>query len=271
MIIHANEYHISLLIICLCFSFLILSCDTPDRFKKPVKDESKKHTFYEPPHRTNSELHYTGFTVQYNPSTKQPKWVSYTLTAKQVETTKHTPKFSRHYMPDPNLDLPQATNEDYRNSGWVKGHMARRQDMKWSEQAVIESDYFTNICPQNEIMNNGVWHKIENLVRRIATQYGSVHVICGPIFTDTLNGHIGPNHIPVPDCFFKTLLIKDGSAYHSIAFLCPNKESVLSMLEATCTVNMVESMSQIDVYSYLPDDVEEYVESQIDTSLWNIW
>ena len=158
MIIHANEYHISLLIICLCFSFLILSCDTPDRFKKPVKDESKKHTFYEPPHRTNSELHYTGFTVQYNPSTKQPKWVSYTLTAKQVETTKHTPKFSRHYMPDPNLDLPQATNEDYRNSGWVKGHMARRQDMKWSEQAVIESDYFTNICPQNEIMNNGVWH-----------------------------------------------------------------------------------------------------------------
>ena len=97
-------------------------------------------------------LKYTGFTVQYNPATRQPDWADYTLTADHVEMSNNTPKVSRYFMPDPKLSLPQATPADYNKSGWVRGHMARRQDMKWSEQAVKESDYFTNICPQNDVM-----------------------------------------------------------------------------------------------------------------------
>ncbi|MBR0169268.1 MAG: DNA/RNA non-specific endonuclease [Bacteroidales bacterium] len=215
-------------------------------------------------------LKYTGFTVQYNPNNRQPDWAEYTLTAEHVEMSNNTPKVSRYFMPDPNLSLPQATPADYSKSGWVRGHMARRQDMKWSEQAIKESDYFTNICPQNDVMNNGVWHQIENLVRRGATQYDSVHVICGPIFTDHSNGYIGPNRLPVPDYFFKTLLVKDGSGYHAIAFLCPNSEKPLAMKDAACTVDKVESMSKIDVYSYLPDKTEMTVESQIDLKKWGI-
>lgn len=123
---------------------------------------------------------------------------------------------------------------------------------------------------QDDVMNNGVWHQIENLVRRVATQYDSVHVICGPIFTDHSNGYIGPNRLPVPDYFFKTLLVKDGSGYHAIAFLCPNSEKPLAMKDAACTVDKVESMSKIDVYSYLPDKTEMTVESQIDLKKWGI-
>lgn len=245
-------------VIWMLFPFvLILSCSHPH----PPKNQGEKKRYI---------ISYTGFTVQYNPETKQPDWVSYTLTAKHVETTKHTPKIPRHYKPDPNLDLPQATNEDYKNSGWIKGHMARRQDMKWSEQAVMESDFFTNICPQNDVMNNGVWHQIENFVRRIATQYDSVCVISGPIFTDTINGYIGYNHIPVPDFFFKTLLVKDFSGYHAIAFLCPNRSELLTMLDAICSVDEIESMVRVDFYSYLPMEIEEYVESHIETNVWNI-
>lgn len=213
-------------------------------------------------------IKYTGFTVKYNPNTRQPDWADYTLTAEHVELSNNTPKVSRYFMPDPKLSLPQATPADYSKSGWVRGHMARRQDMKWSEQAVRESDYFTNICPQNEVMNNGVWHQIENLVRRIATQYDSVHVICGPIFINNTNGYIGPNHIPVPDYFFKTLLVKDAAGYHAIAFLCPNNDNPLTIKEAACTVDKVESMSKIDVYSYLPNSVEVVVESRMETALW---
>ena len=215
-------------------------------------------------------IKYTGFTVQYNPDNRQPDWAEYTLTAEQVKMSDNTPKISRHFMPDPNLPLPQASSADYSKSGWVRGHMARRQDMKWSEQAIQESDYFTNICPQNNVMNNGVWHQIENLVRRIATQYDSVHVICGPIFTNRSNGYIGSNRLPVPDYFFKTLLIKDASGYHAIAFLCPNSDEPLSLKEAACTVDKVEQMSKINVYSYLPDKTEASVECQIDLKKWRI-
>lgn len=215
-------------------------------------------------------IHYLGFDVLYDCQKLQPIGVDYTLTAEKVEQTKHSPKIKRHFMPDTNLQLPQASNADYRNSGWVRGHMARRQDFKWSVQAVQECDYFTNICPQDSTMNNDIWHQIENLVRRIATQYDSVHVICGPIFTDHSNGYIGPNRLPVPDYFFKTLLIKDATGYHAIAFLCPNNDKPLTMKDAACTVDKVEALSQIDVYSYLPDSIETLVENQVSIQLLHI-
>ena len=215
-------------------------------------------------------IKYTGFTVKYNPNTRQPDWADYTLTAEHVEMSNNTPKVSRYFMPDPKLSLPQATPADYSKSGWVRGHMARRQDMKWSEQAIKESDYFTNICPQNDVMNNGVWHQIENLVRRIATQYDSVHVICGPIFTDHSNGYIGPNRLPVPDYFFKTLLIKDATRYHAIAFLCPNNDKPLTIKEAAYTVDEVEEIAKIDFFSYIPDKIEVVVESQMNLKKWGI-
>ena len=215
-------------------------------------------------------LHYAGFTTQYNPATLQPDWVMYTLTAQQVEMTKHTPKVDRDFQPDPYLKLPQASNDDYRNSGWVRGHMARRQDMKWSKQSVRESDYFTNICPQNKEMNNGVWLQIEDKVRKIAEEYDSVVVVCGPIFTNPDTLYIGPNRVAVPDYFFKTLLIKDVKGYHAIAFLCPNNGSPLSIDATVHTVDEVESISKIDVYAYLPDKIEEAVECTLDLQFWGI-
>lgn len=215
-------------------------------------------------------VEYTGFTVRYNPSHRQPDWVEYTLTAAQVQQSNNSQKVPRNFMPDPNLHVPQAEPADYRKSGWVRGHMARRQDMKWSAQAVKESDYYTNICPQHEVLNNGVWHQIENLVRRLATRYDSVHVVCGPLFVDTTNGCIGPHRLPVPDSFFKALLIKDASGYHAVAFLCPNDGTARTVREVAYTVDQVEARTKVDVYSYLPDAIERAVERTLNLRKWGI-
>ena len=248
-------------------AILLTSCYPPNRHPQKSINNSCDNT-------NQALICYTGFTVQYNPSNRQPDWVEYTLTAEQVRATENTPKVPHHFMQDPNLSLPQASDEDYKGVhkqyGLSKGHMARHQDMKWSPQAVMESDYYTNICPQHEKLNTKLWKRIENLVRDLVKQNDSVHVICGPIFTNHSNGYIGPNRLPVPNYFFKTLLVKDGSGYHAIAFLCPNNDKDLSMKDAACTVDKVESMSKIDVYSYLPDEIEESVESQIDIKMWGI-
>ena len=229
---------------------LFLSCSPAKR------DKSTKQTSY--------KLYYTGFTVQYNSVNRQPDWVEYTLTAEQVFITDNTLSTSHKFKQDPKLQLPQASDADYKGIskkyGLSRGHMARRQDMKWSSQAVEESDYYTNICPQNETLNKGLWKKNEDLVREMAKQYDSVHVVCGPIFTNTAYGYIGPSRIPVPDYFFKTLLIKDCSGYHAIAFLCPNNGVSCIMNSVQCTVDKVESMAKIDIYSYLPDNIESIVE-----------
>ena len=245
-----------------------LSCSPPNRQHPHRIKQAKKESLKENHSASSSTLlHYFAFTVSYNPSTRQPDWVSYTLTAEQVEQTKHTPKIPRCFMPDPNLNLPQATNEDYSGSGWVRGHMARRQDMKWSEQAVKESDYYTNICPQNKEMNNGVWHQIENLARKLAVRYDSVQIVCGPIIVSNTPETIGPHRVWIPDSFFKAFLIKYQDAYHTIVFICPNTLDSVTIAGTARSVNTVESLTGYDFFGFLNDGVEETVEDEVEVGL----
>ena len=74
----------------------------------------------------------------------------------------------------------------------------------------------------------------------------------------------------MPDSFFKTLLVKDSCGYYAIAFLCPNNDNPISMKEAVCTVDRVESLSKIDVYSYLPNKMESFVEKHIEPAVWSV-
>ena len=236
--------------------FLLINCSPPDN--------KRSSTCY------INRISYSGFTVQYNANNRQPDWVSYTLTAQQVYATENTPKIPHQFGPDPNLNLPQASNDDYKGSGWSRGHMARHQDMKWSVQAAHESDYYTNICPQNGEMNNGIWKRIENKARDMAKRYGSVTIVCGPVFTDTTNGTIGADRIPVPDFFFKAFLVSSNGQYHSIAFLCPNEATHMGIRTIACTVNRIEAVTGLNLYTFLDDKIEETVEDELIYSLWGL-
>ena len=116
-------------------------------------------------------VRHLGYTASYNHTTLLPNWVAWELTA---EESRGSYEQGRQFSRDPDVAFPKASREDYSNSGWDKGHMAPHADMKWSLQALTESDYFTNICPQNKEMNAQAWRKIEELTRRLARRYGAV-------------------------------------------------------------------------------------------------
>ena len=99
-------------------------------------------------------VRHLGYTASYNHTTLCPDWVAWELTAAEAAgTCDGQYSFSR----DPDVDFPKASREDYSNSGYDKGHMAPRADMRWSEKALEESYYFTNICPQDHEMNSQAW------------------------------------------------------------------------------------------------------------------
>ena len=133
-------------------------------------------------------FNHTGYTVSFNSATKIPNWVAYELTAEEAVGTV---KRDNGYYPDPDIKAPQADNNDYRNMGWDRGHMAPAGDMKWSMEAMHESCYFTNICPQNRNLNAGDWNTLENKCRTWAQRYGSVQIVCGPIVGEMKQGTLG--------------------------------------------------------------------------------
>lgn len=215
-------------------------------------------------------LEYTGHTLSYNNETRLPNWVAYELTATEAEgDNPRKDKFAR----DPQAAGAQGSKEDYRNSGWDRGHMAPAGDMKWDTKAMDETYYFTNICSQNHQLNNGDWKELEEKCREWAIEYGSIYIVCGPIITENAHGRLGENQIMIPDKFYKVLLIQKDGKYQGAGFLFtnyPKRDSRISTkpgpdrpLESyMVTIDEVEAATGMDFFPKLPDSVETAVEKQ---------
>lgn len=65
-----------------------------------------------------------------------------------------------NFCPDPAVPaMFSATNEDYRKSGWSRGHMAPAGNNKHDQTAMDETFYLTNILPQDIENNSGFWNR----------------------------------------------------------------------------------------------------------------
>ena len=212
---------------------------------------------------------HLGYACSYNRETLIPNWVAYELTAEEVTPPeKYKGKETFRWDPETNGERT-AYREDYRNEdGWERGHMAPRADMRWSVQAYEESFFLSNICPQNGVLNSGDWNTTENLARRMASRYGSVFIICGPIVGENKYGSLGPHKVVIPDAFFKALLVMIDGKYHSIAMILPNTAEHHNPQHYWCTVNELEALLGMDLFPGLNDSYEESVEGIVEPGIW---
>lgn len=226
---------------------------------------------YELPRLNNDQpeqvIEHLGYTVSYNPQWLVPNWVAYELT--DAETYGEQER-SDHFKPDPLVSGDPVVTGDYSKSGFDRGHMAPAADMKWSEQAMKESFYMTNICPQLHNLNAGDWKDLEEMARDWARQYGNIYIACGPII-EADYPTIGKNHsIAVPAAFYKVFLRQTNSGWTSIGFVMKNEAGNRPLMTYMLSVDEIEAQTGIDFFYHLPDDIEEQVESDINLSDWTV-
>lgn len=203
-------------------------------------------------------LKRTGYTASYNADYKTPHWVAWELTKKETQGTEtRTDKF----LPDPDVLGAKAYTTDYTNSGYDRGHMAPAADMKWSRQAMEESFYLSNICPQNPNLNRGDWNDLEEQSRQWAKKYGRIYIVCGPIYDSKRPKRIGNNKVAVPDAFYKVILVNDKKDPKAIGFIFPNKAGSKPLERYAVSVDSVEKRTDIDFFPALPDEVENRIEA----------
>ena len=217
--------------------------------------------------RSDRVIKHKGYTVSYNYDWKIPNWVAYELTDWEVEG--EVPRYDK-FKPDPMVpQYATATTEDYKYSGYDRGHMAPAADMKWDEQVMKESFYLSNICPQNPNLNGGVWKDLEEQVRDLATIKGKIFVVCGPIVNDA-STTLGVNEVVVPQAFFKVLLQEENGVVNTIGFVYENISGRRPMSTYAMTVDEVEELTNIDFFPSLPDKIENTVENEVDFSKWTV-
>lgn len=214
--------------------------------------------------RQEQIIHHTGYTVSYNKDLKLPNWVSYELTRKE---TKGKEKRNDRFIADPLVIGSIATNADYTRSGYDKGHMAPAADMKWSSQAMKESFYFSNMCPQHPQLNRRGWKNLEEKIRDWAIADSAIVIICGPIVNKQPKT-IGKNKVAVPQQFFKVILSPYVKPMRAIGFLFNNKQAVEPLSTYAVTIDSIERLTNMDFFASLPDEIENKIEAEANYFQW---
>ena len=210
-------------------------------------------------------LERAAYRLSYNPATRLPVWVAWHLTAEHTDGP-----YSRKgikFAEDEDVPVPRATNRDYINSGYDRGHICPSGDNKWSEEAQLQSFLYTNCCPQLHNLNAGDWNELEGKCRKWAQQYGGVYIVSGPLLLNKKHKTIGKNKVVVPEAFFKVVLCMEGEP-KAIGFIYRNEANNKTMSSYVNTVDDVERLTGLDFFSALPDEVEREVEAKADLADW---
>ena len=205
------------------------------------------------------------YVVSYNKDTKIANWVAWHLTN---EHTDGPYKRNNIFFEDNVVPYPRATSQDYRGSGWSRGHMCPAGDNKWNETAMVESFSLINVCPQNANLNSGLWNSIEIDCRNWARRFNDIYIVCGPLFLNKDHEKIGENQVFVPEAFFKVVLCLNGKP-KGLGVIVRNTDGNKKRDLYYNSIDQVERITGYDFFPNLPDDVENEVEAYANVDEWS--
>ena len=104
------------------------------------------HLAYGIPQETDLLLSRTGFSIGYSQKYRQAIWVSYILTAEQLEK-KQIDRINV-FQVDPAVKYHPVLPQNYSGTGYDRGHLAPAADMTYSVETMKYSFFMTNISPQ---------------------------------------------------------------------------------------------------------------------------
>lgn len=182
------------------------------------------------------------------------------------------------FQPDPKLDESIRTNlEDYRRSGYDRGHICASADRLNSMEANEQTFYLSNMHPQKNKFNAGIWAKMEGQLRTWNTtkNFRETLYVCkgGTIDNSSqIKGYTSSGLI-VPRYFFMAILCKNGNSYKALGFwvehLDENRTSD-ALNKYVVSIDELESKTGIDFFCNLPDDIENQVEKSVSLSDWKL-
>ena len=225
----------------------------------------EKDISFQPTSTTGEIVHHPYYSLSYDEKYEQAEWVAYTLTANQI---RHT-KFKRPYFErDKKVKTKSAHYKNYSNSGYNKGHLCPAGDRKFSKEAYDETFLMSNVSPQTNAFNAGVWNRLEQKTRYWATKYKGIFVVTGGVLKPNLKT-IGREKVSVPKEFYKIILDYTEPEIKAIAFLVPHRDSNKALYSFVTSIDAIEKLTSIDFFPNLPDEIENKLEAKSSYKQWS--
>lgn len=232
-----------------------------------------KYGFPGPVHDMNT---HSEFISVYDRSTKNPYYVVEHITPTSlIKGDSNGDRKNSVFKEDEAVpEIFRAKLKDYFRSGYDRGHQAPAADAKFSQTAMDETFFLTNMSPQvGQGFNRDYWAHFEDFCRRLTKEYKSVRIVTGPLylpkkgpdgkFRVTYEVIGNPPSIAVPTHFFKLIVAEksnkrpDSSPDVAVAaFVLPNdiiqNETPLRTFEVP--VESLEKSSGLELLKKLPQN-----------------
>ncbi|MBI2435476.1 MAG: DNA/RNA non-specific endonuclease [Candidatus Hydrogenedentes bacterium] len=223
------------------------------------------------------------YVTCYDDDLRVPLWVAYRLTAQDLVVQRDRKECFRN---DPRLDgVNAAFCADYEEKIFDRGHMVPNSDMERSEAAMINTYILSNIAPQHDKFNRGIWNRLEGYVRAWAKKRGDVYVVTGAVFDRDGNGkrdadsqaaRMITGRVAVPTHFFKIIVHQWPNGFiETLAILLPHVDASPKGPKADhylashlVSIDAIEARASVDYFPALPDMQEGTVEALVAAALW---
>lgn len=213
------------------------------------------------------------YALSYNASRNGANWVSWFLSASWFgDAPRHKGKFlSDDSLPE---GVYRVRHDDYSGSGYDRGHMVRSEERTKSPEDNKTTFLMTNILPQYHDLNAGPWLRLEEYCQELAQkERKELYIAAGGIYQNQPET-IGKG-VAVPDSFYKVIAVLnpgegaeniDGET-RIIAVIMPNSKGIIGegWGQYRVSVNDVEKKAGYDFLPAIPDNIEDLLESRVDS------
>ena len=206
-------------------------------------------------HMLPSNRSARNYFLLYDTKMHLARYVAYPLykdlIEKKVDRTNawgYDPDISKAYQPN----LTGA----YRG-GYSRGHQIPSADRLSSRADNASTFYYSNMVPQNQRHNGGIWSRLEGDVRSLAGGVDTLYVVTGVGFNSTNYQYTQDQSnvdCPIPDYFYKVVVWRDKQQrWHSKAWCIPHEPLTGSPDPYKTTLSEMETKTGFDFFPALND------------------
>ena len=215
------------------------------------------------------------YTIYFSKNSHQPYMVAYPLYKDCLGDSGRTDKWDFDPVIDKKYQMQLYRSYQPRSYNMSRGHMLASNQRTASRELNFTTFYFTNMVPQEQSQNSGIWQQLEsreNAFARNANKSDTLYVVCGPTLAPNADMVHDDNNkkCPIPTHTWKVLLKKKKGQWISIGAKMPNVRPVSGSkwYDYTCTVADLEKELGVKFFPFLPENEATAIKSQNNSRDW---
>ena len=237
-----------------------------DAYNEALPYGNPSNATTDPNNPDNYLVVHDSHVLSYNDSRGTMNWVAWRTTLEDLGERLPRELFQ------PDRSLPAGFRRiqyyDYSGSGYDRGHMVPSADRFANPKLNEQTFLMTNIVPQTGDLNQFPWNKLESYSRGIVRRGNDTYTIAG-VYGE--NGML-KGKVTVPtNCWKVIVVLRRGNIEISrstriIAVDMPNIDGIAEVRweNYKTTVRSIEQKTGLDLFSSLPRELQDVIETRVD-------